>query len=195
MVNLGNQQQLVLMIAAAIIVVVLIVAAIYFIRREATRRAMQRRFGPEYDRLVGEVGRKDAERRLLQRQERVSSYDIRDLTPEERARYERMWLGVQAAFVENPEAATARADELISNLMADRGYPMSDFDRRSADLSVSHPVVVQNYRAAHDVVVRHREGNATTEDLRQAMVHYKTLFADLVAAPTSDPAPITKHAA
>jgi hypothetical protein len=194
MVNLGNQQQLLVVLAIALIVIVLVVAAFYAIRREATRKAMQRRFGPEYDRLVSEVGRKDAEHRLLQRQERVASYDIRELTPEERTRYERMWLSVQAAFVENPEAATARADELIANLMADRGYPMSDFDRRSSDLSVSHPVVVQNYRAGHDIVVRHREGNATTEDLRQAMVHYKTLFADLVAMPT-DPAPVARHAA
>src|SRR6185295_409331 len=98
----------------------------------------------------------------------------------DRARYLRVWRGVQARFVDDPGDAIAQADQLLSEAMADRGYPMADFDRRSANLSVHYPAVVQNYRAGHDIALKHRTGKASTEELRQAMIHYRTLFEELV---------------
>lgn len=110
----------------------------------------------------------------------MSQYDIRPLGETDRARYLRVWRGVQADFVDNPGEAVAKADQLLGEAMADRGYPMADFDRRSADLSVHYPAVVQNYRAGHDIALKCKAGKASTEDLRQAMIHYRSLFEELV---------------
>ena len=170
------------LIVAIIVVIALIVGAFLFLHGRTHRRRMEKRFGPEYERLVKEMGsRKRAEARLFEREKRVASYDIRALSEADRARYLRVWRSVQAEFVDNPGEAVAKADQLLTEAMADRGYPMADFDRRSADLSIHYPTVVQNYRAGHDIALRHRNGKATTEDLRQAMIHYRSLFTELVS--------------
>jgi len=180
--DLSHLSQTQMVIGVAIIVaILLIVAAAIWMSRRLHVRNMQKRFGPEYDRLVAEMGsRKRAEARLLERERRVSQYDIRPLSEQARARYMAAWKSVQARFVDNPGEAVADADQLLGEAMADRGYPMADFDRRSADLSVHYPEVVQNYRAAHDIALRHRAGKASTEDLRQAMIHDRALFEEVV---------------
>ena len=166
---------------AVIVVIALLVGAIVFLRR-MHRRRMQKRFGPEYERLAAEMGsHKRAEARLFARERRVAGYNIHPLREDDRMRYLRVWRSVQAKFVDNPGEAVAKADQLLTEAMADRGYPMAEFERRSADLSIHHPMVVQNYRAAHDIALKHRNGKASTEDLRQAMIHYRTLFTELVS--------------
>jgi hypothetical protein len=168
-------------VVAVVVVIVLVVAGLIWLKRRMHDRQMQRRFGPEYDRLVAEMGsRKRAEARLIERERRVSEYDIRPLSEADRARYMQAWQKVQARFVDDPGDAVSQGNELLKDVMTSRGYPMADFDRRSADLSVHYPVVVQNYRAGRDIAVRHRDGKASTEDLRQAMIHYRTLFEELV---------------
>jgi len=180
-------------VVAVVIIIILVVAALVWLRRRAHLWRMQKRYGPEYDRLVAETGsRKRAEARLAERERRVSQYDIRPLSEADRARYMQAWKSVQARFVDNPGEAVSDADRLLSDAMADRGYPMADFDRRSADLSVHYPTVVQNYRASHEIALRHRAGKASTEDLRQAMIHCRTLFEELV---TDDRAQDSRRAA
>jgi hypothetical protein len=157
-----------------------VLAYVYFTEQKTKR--LRSRFGPEYSRTIEETGdRRRAEERLEKRAKRVEALSIHPLRPEERERYVASWRRIQTEFVDNPKSAVTRADELLGEVMAAQGYPMSDFDQRSADLSVEHPVVVQNYRAAHDIALRHRKGDATTEDLRQAMIHYRTLFNELAA--------------
>ncbi len=180
--NLASIDTTTVIIAVApIILIALAFGALVWLRRRTHRHRMEKRFGPEYERLVAEMGsRKRAEARLFERERRVASYDIRPLPEQDRARYLRVWRSVQAKFVDDPADAIAKADQLLTEAMADRGYPMADFDRRSADLSVHYPIVVQNYRAAHDTALRQRDGKASTEDLRQAMIHYRSLFTELV---------------
>jgi hypothetical protein len=145
------------------------------------RRHLASRFGSEYERTVDQVGnRSTAERALKEREERVAALDIRPLDPQDRERYSAAWRQVQARFVDEPARAIEDADELIREVMQRRGYPVGDFERRAEDLSVDHPEVVQHYRAGHDLLQRRRESGDSTEDLRQAMVHYRALFDELV---------------
>jgi hypothetical protein len=180
--NLSHLTPVEIAVAVAIvIVIVLSFVALVWLRRHTHLQRMRKRYGPEYDRLVAEMGsRSRAEKRLAERERRVSQYDIRPLSEMDRARYLRVWRTVQARFVDNPGEAIAKADQLLGEAMADRGYPMADFDRRSADLSVHYPMVVQNYRAGHEIALRHHDAKASTEDLRQAMIHYRALFEELV---------------
>jgi hypothetical protein len=171
-----------LLIVVAVIVVAFAVWA-YMRRRRTT--TLRQRFGPEYDRTVRDVGsEREAEANLADRAKRVEKLNLRDLDPAERDRFVLEWKGVQSRFVDSPKGALVEADDLLSSLMKARGYPMSDFEQRAADISVDHPQVVENYRAAHIIAVRHGKGDATTEDLRRAMVHYRALFDDLVQVPT-----------
>jgi len=171
------------LIAAAVVVVVIIAAALLSQRRKA---ALRQRFGPEYDRTVRERGSERAAQTLLaEREKRVQKFNIRELTADERAHFDDRWRRVQSQFVDDPKAAVIDADETVISLMGTRGYPMADFDQRAADLSVDHPQLVDNYRAAHDISIRHRKGQASTEDLRQAMIHYRSLFDDLLERPAS----------
>lgn len=166
-------------IIAVIVVVVGAILAFYFQRRRTEK--LRSRFGPEYERSIAESGdRRQAEAQLEQRAERVQKYHLRPLTPEDRARFTEQWDRVQAHFVDAPAGAVAEADQLLGDVMATCGYPMGDFEQRAADISVDHPVVVQNYRAAHDIAIRQAKGQATTEDLRRSMIHYRALFEDLV---------------
>jgi hypothetical protein len=166
-------------IIAIIAVVVIAIIAFYFSRRRSEK--LRERFGPEYERSVKESGdRRRAEEQLEKRAERVEKFHLRPIPPEDRARFTQEWDRVQAHFVDAPAGAVAEADQLLGDIMATCGYPMGDFEQRAADISVDHPVVTQNYRAAHEIAVRQASGQATTEDLRRAMIHYRALFEDLV---------------
>ena len=164
------------------IVIAVIVGALVWMYIERQRRAhLQSRFGPEYERTVQSVGDpRRAEAELAEREKRVSSYHIRELNQEERDRFGTRWRQVQGKFVDDPAAAVTEADLLVTELMTTRGYPMNDFDRRAEDLTVDHPNVVQNYRQARDIARRHSRGEASTEDLRQAVMNYRALYSTLV---------------
>ncbi len=168
-------------VAIIVAVIVVVIGAIAFaILQKRRSEKLRQHFGPEYDRAVAEGGNKRiAESRLEERTERVKKFHIRPLTAEDRARFTAQWDRVQAHFVDAPAGAVAEADQLIGDLMATCGYPMGDFEQRAADISVDHPIVTQNYRAAHDIAVRQAKGQASTEDLRRAMIHYRALFDDL----------------
>ena len=176
--------------AIAIVVVVALIAVaavvVNFFRR---RRSLQLRehFGPEYERTLrmrGDANKAEAE--LLSREKRVHGFPIRALSPAARTRYIEEWSGVQRRFVDDPAVAVTEADSLVNRVMTDRGYPMVDFEQRAADVSVTYPAVVQNYRAARNIVQRHWRGEAGTEDLRQSMVHYRSLFDELLDIPRSE---------
>ena len=166
----------------AVIVGVLVLAAVgWLVWQRQRSEQLRARYGPEYERTVTEVGdKRRAESELVKRQERVAQLDIRPLSADQRTGYVQQWRAVQARFVDDPKGAVTEADRLVEDVMKIRGYPISDFDQRAADLSVHHPRVVDNYRAARDIAHRHRRGEATTEDLRQAMVYYRGLFEDLL---------------
>jgi hypothetical protein len=175
--------ELALVIALAVIVVASI-AAWLFLRKRRTGRLRTQFGGAEYDRAVKEDGsRRHAEAGLKERTERVESLDIRPLAPGDRARFVESWRRVQARFVDGPGGAVTEADQLLGDVMSTRGYPVSDFEQRAADISVDHPLVLENYRTAHEIAVRQTQGQANTEDLRQAMIHYRTLFEELVGDP------------
>src|ERR1035437_8017831 len=138
-----------------------------------------------YERAVQKHGsERKAEAKLEDREKRVEKLTIRDLDPMERERFSKRWESVQSRFVDSPKGAVAEADDLVSSLMKTRGYPVSDFDQRAADISVDHPRVVENYRSAHEIALRVGKDKATTEDLRTAMIHYRSLFEELVQVPT-----------
>lgn len=168
------------MIAVIVGVVVLALLGVLVWQRQRSE-ALRARYGPEYERTVSTLGdKRRAESELLKRQERVEHLDIVPLSAQQQNAYLQQWRGVQTRFVDDPKGAVTDADRLVEDVMKTRGYPISNFDQRAADLSVHHPRVVENYRAARDIAQRHRRGEATTEDLRQAMVHYRGLFQDLL---------------
>lgn len=169
-----------LLIILIAVVVIAAIAAFAFMQKRRTTE-LRSRFGPEYERAVYDYGnRSHAEKALERRAERTEKYNIRALTPDEQQHFADEWRHTQAHFVDDPPLAIREADQLVCEVMRLRGYPMSDFDRRAEDLSVDHPGVVRSYRAAHDVATREKEGTASTEDLRQGLVHYRELFDDLL---------------
>src|SRR5580700_9009686 len=174
-------------IAVVLAVVVLVVAGIVIwlsIRKRRTERLRTQFGGTEYTRAVTEGGsRQKAEAVLDKRAERVEALHIRPLGAGDRARFVESWGRVQARFVDGPGGAVTDADQLLGDVMSTRGYPVSDFEQRAADISVDHPQVLANYRAAHQSALRQTQGLASTEDLRQAMIHYRTLFEELIAEP------------
>jgi hypothetical protein len=152
---------------------------------------LRQKFGPEYDRAVLTHGsERKAQSKLEDREKRVEKLNIRDLDPTEHERFSKRWEAVQSRFVDSPKGAVAEADDLVSSVMKARGYPVSDFDQRAADISVDHPRVVENYRSAHGIALRVGKDAATTEDLRTAMIHYRSLFEELAQVP----APVEKKA-
>ncbi|HZC38455.1 MAG TPA: hypothetical protein VE221_07250 [Sphingomicrobium sp.] len=174
--------QTLLIIIAVAVVAVLIIAAILISRRRRSEH-LKSRFGREYEHALQTTGdRGKAEAELAEREKRVEKLDIRPLDESERQRFIERWSEVQARFVDDPARAVAFADALLAEVMKTRGYPVSDFEQRAGDISVDHPKVVEHYRAAHDIAVRHEQGQASTEELRQAMIHYRALFDDLVGA-------------
>jgi hypothetical protein len=168
-----------LLIAAALVVVIALVA--WSLLRKRRSEALRERFGPEYERTVAEAGgRRAAESELAARQDRREEMDIRPLAAATRERYATAWTEVQARFVDAPVQAVGEADQLVIAVMRERGYPVDDFDQRSADISVDYPQLVHDYRAAHAISLASRHDQASTEDLRQAMVHYRSLFDELL---------------
>jgi hypothetical protein len=179
MQNITNTTMVI--VAAVVVIAALALAWLYVERRR--RAVLRQRFGPEYDRTVeaiGTSGRADAV--LAERAARVDQYRIHDLTAEQSQHFSDAWRAVQAKFVDDPSAAVTEADALVTELMTARGYPMADWDRRVEDLTVDHGNVVHHYRAAREIATRHANRAASTEDLRQALVHYRELFADLLGA-------------
>jgi hypothetical protein len=168
----------------AIVVIVAVALAVWAATRKRRTESLRQQFGPEYDRTVEETDRREAESELERRRRRREELDIRPLAPGARTRYADEWRAVQARFVDDPPGAVARADELVTQVMRERGYPMDDFDQRAADVSVDHPDVVDDYRSAHDISMRSANDQAETEDLRQAMVHYRALFEQLLEEQT-----------
>jgi len=173
-------------LAAVAILIIAVLAWLYVRKRRNTTAVLRKKFGPEYDRavLVHGAGRK-AETKLEDREKRVEKLNLRDLDPIEHERFSKRWESVQSRFVDSPKGAVTEADDLVSSLMKARGYPVSDFDQRAADISVDHPRVVENYRSAHEIAMRVGKDEATTEDLRTAMIHYRSLFEELVQIPTT----------
>ncbi|WP_205964275.1 hypothetical protein [Ramlibacter agri] len=164
----------------AVVVLLLVIAGLLLTRKRRSEN-LHGQFGPEYERTVGAMGsRGKAEAELLARKKRVDKLQIVPLSPQEAERFRIDWERLQSRFVDNPQAALAEADLLVRDLMTLRGYPMGDFESRAADISVDHPHVVEQYRAAHAIALRDREGQADTEALRQAIVHYRALFAELL---------------
>jgi hypothetical protein len=180
--------ELALIIALAVIVAAG-VAAWVFVRKRRTARLRARFGGAEYARAVQEGGgRRHAEAKLDKRQERVESFHIRPLSSGDHARFLESWHRVQARFIDGPGGAVTEADQLLGDMMSTRGYPVSDFEQRAADISVDYPQVMENYRTAHNIALRQALGQASTEELRQAMIHYRTLFEGVVGELETAPA-------
>jgi hypothetical protein len=171
------------LIVAAVAAIALALLAWWFV--QSRRRAhLRTKFGPEYERAVRETGNvAKAETLLSDRERRVEKLSIRSLTPDESARFSEGWRGIQTRFVDDPKGAVGEADVLITEVMTVRGYPMSNWEQRVADISVDYPRVADRYRTGHDIAIRHDRGNASTEDLRRAMIAYRELFAELVEPP------------
>ncbi|WP_405084744.1 hypothetical protein [Microbispora sp. NBC_01389] len=179
-------------VAVAIVAVLVILAVGYLVSARNRRRQLQDRFGPEYDRAVRESdSRKEAEQELRAREERHAELDIRPLDPNTRDEYSRKWTDVQEHFVDAPGFAVTEADALVTAVMAARGYPTDDFEQRLSDLSVAHSTTLDHYRNAHEISTRAARQDATTEELRQAMVHYRALFQELLGDGAD--APVNGH--
>lgn len=168
-------------------VAVLLVLVGWLVERRRRSEKLREKFGPEYERLLAEQGdARKTEALLAEREKRVSKFSIRHLTMADRERYVNEWAAVQRRFVDDPAMAVMEADGLVTALMAARGYPMADFEQRAEDISVNYPHVVQSYRAARLIVGRHSKGQATTEEMRQAMVYYRTLFDEILEVPAGE---------
>jgi hypothetical protein len=179
---IDNFTPLQIIVAAVVLVLVVALVVGLILRHRKTRTlAFKNRFGTEYDRAVATHGSlSKAEAKLADRETRVKALSIRELAPTERERFLAEWQTVQSRFVDHPKAAVTEADDLINALLLARGYPQSTFEQRAADVSVSHPRVIENYRLANAVAVRPGRADATTEELRTAMIHYRAIFDELV---------------
>jgi FtsZ-interacting cell division protein ZipA len=168
-------------IVIAVVAVIVLLAIVWSATRAKRSRSLQDQFGREYDRTVDETGdRRAAEKELRDRQKQHEQLDIRPLSPESRDRYARRWQSTQTRFVDDPRGAVAEADTLVQEVMKERGYPTKDFDRRVADISVAHPDLVDKYRTADGIARASERGEASTEDMRHSVRHYRALFAELL---------------
>jgi len=168
-------------VASVAVIALLALAAWFFSQKKKQSARLQQRFGSEYGRTVGELGgRTKAETELKAREKRVEDLTLTPLAPAEAARFSHAWNALQARFVDNPKGVVVQADQLVRELMLKRGYPMGDFERRAADISVDHATVVEHYRAAQTIAARDERGEADTEELRKAVVHYRVLFDDIL---------------
>jgi len=169
-------------VLVGVVVVLLLVIGLLLVRQQRSRQLKQD-FGPEYRRAVAEHGdQRAAEKELSDRRRRVEKFEIRPLDPASRERYSERWLATQRQFVDEPAAAVGEAHTLVQEVMRDRGYPVEDdFEQRAADISVEHPHLVENYRAANQISLQARDGRASTEQLRRSMVHFRALFDDLLS--------------
>jgi hypothetical protein len=169
---------IIIVLAAAILIAGAVAA---YVARQRQTEQLRERFGPEYDRAVSDSGeQRAAEKELAERERKREQIDIVPLAPEARDKYAGSWRDVQTRFVDDPPGAVDDADRLVTDVMRERGYPVEDFDQRAADISVDHPEVVENYRAAHSIYLQRQDNGAGTEDLRQAFVHYRALFDELL---------------
>jgi hypothetical protein len=176
---MDQRSMIIVVVLAAVVIVIL--AALMLITRRRTSNHLKQQFGPEYDRTVQQHGdAKHAEPILLEREKRVEKFSLHPLSPVERERYAAEWASVQRRFVDDPSTAVTEAEKLVTAVMSARGYPMGDFEQRAADISVHYPTVVQNYRAAREITLRHAQGQSSTEDLRQSMVYFRSLFDELL---------------
>jgi FtsZ-interacting cell division protein ZipA len=175
-----NTSSIIVMVVAAVAVIV-IVALLWKARRT---QKLKSRFGPEYERAINEAGsRNRAEARLEKLEKRVQRFHLIPLSQAANTDFLAQWQKIQFLFVDDPRVALAQADQLIQKLMAARGYPMADFDQRALDISVDHPLVFEQYRLGHEIALRHAQGQASTEEMRHAMIHYRTLFNALSGEP------------
>ena len=176
-----------LMVVVAVIVIGVVIFALMMTGRKHRTEGLKEQFGPEYDHAVNEYGGpQQAEEQLTARQKRVEAFDIHPLAAGERDRFADQWKQTQAEFVDAPDKAVAKADRLVKQVMQQRGYPVGDFEQQAADVSVGHSDVVTHYRTAHDIALKQDTGQTSTEDLRQAMVHYRALFEDLLQVDTAE---------
>jgi hypothetical protein len=176
-------------IVIAFVVGVLVGVIVMYAAQQARTTRLKKQFGPEYGRVVADTAdRHKAEAVLEERHRRVRKLSLRPLSATEKTNFEEGWRRVQARFVDNPAIALSEADALIGKVMGAEGYPVTDFDQQSEDISVDHPVVVEHYRDAHAIALRNQQGRASTEDLRKAMIHYRKLFEELVGLPEGEPA-------
>jgi hypothetical protein len=186
-----------IVIAVGAVVALALVLWVASTQRRTSR--LKGRFGPEYDRTVDRTeSRREAEAELAAREERHDELDLKPLSLATRERYLERWNAVQAEFVDDPRSAVASADSLIQSVMAERGYPVEDFEQRAADISVEHPRVVENYRHGHRLAQASAGGDDSTENLRQAMRHYRALFDELVepdgdTAESEQPEPVGRR--
>lgn len=171
---------IIIAIVAAVTIMFIIGWAAWSMAERRKTERLRQTFGPEYDRTIEELGKSDGEDELEARRARAGGFRLRQLQFDEYRRFKDRWNDTQARFVDSPGATVNEADRLVSELMRARGYPVGDFEQRAADLSVDHPEVVANYRAAHRVAVANSHGEASTEDMRLALVHYRALFDDLL---------------
>lgn len=170
------------LVVVVILVLLLVVVGLALVRQRRQSDALRQQFGPEYEQAVAQTGdRRKAESELAARQKRVASLNIQPLAEPERERYAAAWRAAQTRFVDEPAQAILEADRLVTTVMEARGYPLGDFEQRAADLSVDHGNVVTNYRAAREIAQANEAGQASTENLRQGMIHYRALFEDLLA--------------
>ena len=168
---------------AIVAVAVILVAFVAWLAWSANQsKRLKQRFGPEYDAVVGRVGKAKAEAELKRREKRVKSFEIVPLASADAARFSQAWTRIQGSFVDDPKGVLIEADRLVRELLAKRGYPVADFELRAADISVDHPIVVNNYRAAQRIVSLDQRGEASTEDLRKAVVHFRALFDELLGS-------------
>jgi hypothetical protein len=174
-----------LIVVIVVVAVAVLGAVIWLVTKEMQRKRLQQRFGPEYDRAVEEKENpRAAQRELAERERRHKELDIRPLSASARERYTREWAQTQEKFVDHPSDAVTEADRLLVSLMAERGYPTEGYEQQVADLSVRHAKTLEHYRAAH--ATQHERTGASTEDLRDAMVHYRTVFEDLLTDGADD---------
>jgi hypothetical protein len=175
-------------IIGLVMIVIAGIVALFYLRKHRTKKLRNKFGGAEYELAVKEGGnRRHAEAGLNKRAERVGSFHVRPLAPGDRARFEDSWRRIQTRFIDSPAGAVAEADQLLSDVMSMRGYPVSNFEQRAADISVDHPLIMENYRTAHEIALRQIKGQASMEDLRQAMIHYRTFFEELVGESETTP--------
>lgn len=188
-----NSTVLLIIVAVVVVLVLVLVAAVSAVRRQRSA-ALRRQFGPEYDQAVADLGdQRTAERELAERQKRVEGLQIMPLSAEAQRRFAAAWQTAQTHFVDEPAEAIDEADALVTQVMEARGYPLSDFEQRTADLSVDHAGVVTHYRAARQIAQANKAGQASTELLRQGMIHYRALFDDLLGQPSASEQPEQKE--
>ena len=180
---------LIIVMVAGLVAIVAVVIFMTLSRRRAAR--LEGKYGPEYQRLAREKSPSEAAKEISRREKRHELFHIRPLTVPERERFSAEWQRTQTRFVDDPAGAVGDADRLVGELMTVRGYPVAEFEQRAADISVDHPAVVEHYRTAHDIALRHTRRETSTEDLRQALVHYRALFSELLEERVPEHAGVT----